>query len=212
MTKVYLVRHCESLGNLRQVIQGSSDLDISECGAHQLTCLRRRFDNVHLDAIYSSPLTRAYKTAQAVRGDKQIEIIKDPRLREMDFGCIEQKSRAWFVENYPSEYDTFINSFSKLVTPDGESTAEVYDRVSEAFFELVQKNKGKTFAIASHGGALRTLLARLMYECTDGIDKLKFMRNTAVCEVNIGDDGRVDVLYIDDVSHLDNESVTAICV
>ena len=63
MTKIYVVRHCEALGNVMRIFQGSTDLDISELGAKQLEFLRKRFKNIELDRVISSPLLRARKTA-----------------------------------------------------------------------------------------------------------------------------------------------------
>ena len=199
MTKVYLVRHCESMGNVMQVIQGSSDLDVSELGAKQLEKLKERFEKIHLDAVIASPLMRAYKTAQAVVG-------------EMDFGEIELKSREYFIEHYPEKYYIFRNRFAELDTPGGESTVQVYERVSDAFFKHLEKNRGKTFAIVSHGGALRVLLAKLMYNDISGVNDMTFLANTAVCEIDIEDDGSVNVVSINDCSHLDKGFVTAVRV
>ena len=212
MTKVYLVRHCESVGNVMQVVQGSSDLDISELGAKQLEKLKERFEKIHLDAVIASPLMRAYKTAQAVVGDRDIEIVKDWQLREMDFGDIELKSREYFIEHYPEKYYIFRNRFAELDTPGGESAVQVYERVSDAFFKHLEKNRGKTFALVSHGGALRVLLAKLMYDDISGVNDMTFLANTAVCEIDIEDDGSVNVVSINDCSHLDKGFVTAVRV
>ena len=46
MTKIYFVRHCEALGNVMRIFQGSSDLDITEDGAKQLEYLEKRFQNL----------------------------------------------------------------------------------------------------------------------------------------------------------------------
>ena len=56
MTKMYIIRHCEAMGNVLRVFQGSSDLDISELGKVQLKYLEERFNAIPLDRIYSSPL------------------------------------------------------------------------------------------------------------------------------------------------------------
>ena len=69
-----MVRHCEAEGNVKRIFQGISDLDITELGAKQLKYLEKRFENIPLDKIYSSPLIRTQKTAAAVKGTKDIEI------------------------------------------------------------------------------------------------------------------------------------------
>ena len=52
MTRLYLIRHCEALGNAKRLFQGSTDLDISEMGAKQLEYLKERFSKIPLDCVY----------------------------------------------------------------------------------------------------------------------------------------------------------------
>ena len=66
VTTLYIIRHCQSAGNLTGRFQGRFDAPVSEAGEKQLDLLSLRFRNEHLDAIYSSPLIRAYRTAEAV--------------------------------------------------------------------------------------------------------------------------------------------------
>ena len=85
---LYLVRHCESLGNRENIFQGQLDLDISATGEKQLALLTLRFRNIPIDAVYSSPLKRAYKTAEAVDLYHSLPIIKLPELMEVDVGAL----------------------------------------------------------------------------------------------------------------------------
>ena len=83
MTEIYIVRHCEAQGNLKRLFQGVSDFDITETGAKQLEYLKKRFENIHLDKIYASPLIRTRKTALAVAGGRDIEIKDEPGMIEL---------------------------------------------------------------------------------------------------------------------------------
>ena len=89
MTTLYLVRHCEAEGNTARVFQGSIDRDISPNGQKQLDRLAERFRDVPLAAVYSSPLLRAYKTAQAVNRYHGLPIVTDDRLKEINGGVWE---------------------------------------------------------------------------------------------------------------------------
>ena len=57
VTTLYIVRHCQSAGNLSGRFQGRFDAPVSETGEKQLELLSLRFRNEHLDAIYTSPLS-----------------------------------------------------------------------------------------------------------------------------------------------------------
>ena len=65
-TTLYLVRHAEAEGNWKRTFQGHIDSEVSEKGWTQLDYLARRFEQVRLDAVYSSPLKRAWATAEAI--------------------------------------------------------------------------------------------------------------------------------------------------
>ena len=99
MTTLYLVRHCEAMGNIRRIFQGHIDEGISGNGRRQLERLTERFRDVPLDAIYSSPLQRAMYTAEAVDGAHGLPIVQDRRLMEIHGGVWEGKpwryTAAW---------------------------------------------------------------------------------------------------------------------
>lgn len=67
MTEIYIVRHAEAEGNTNRMFQGSVDTNISENGEKQLERLMKRALDFDVDKIYSSPLKRAQKTAEAFR-------------------------------------------------------------------------------------------------------------------------------------------------
>ena len=66
MTRIILVRHCEAAGNLNRRFQGHTDAEVTENGKKQLELLALRMRNVKIDYLYSSPLKRAYATAEAI--------------------------------------------------------------------------------------------------------------------------------------------------
>ena len=77
VTKLYIVRHCQSAGNAGGRFQGRFDGPVNEQGVKQLELLSLRFRNEPLDAIYSSPLIRAYRTAEAINKYHGLPIHKD---------------------------------------------------------------------------------------------------------------------------------------
>ena len=66
MTKIYLIRHAEAEGNLYRIAQGQHESLITDRGFRQIDALRRRFDGVEIDAVYSSDLYRTQVTAGAI--------------------------------------------------------------------------------------------------------------------------------------------------
>lgn len=83
VTTVYLVRHAEAEGNLYRIAHGQYNGLITDRGYQQLHVLKKRFDDVHIDAVYSSDLFRARTTARAVYEPKGLELHLEPAFREI---------------------------------------------------------------------------------------------------------------------------------
>ena len=67
------------------------DIPLAPKGIEQAEMTSEGMKDIPFDHIFSSPLKRAYKTAQVVRRDRPIEIVRDDRLKEMSFGTSEGK-------------------------------------------------------------------------------------------------------------------------
>jgi probable phosphoglycerate mutase len=93
MTRIYLIRHAEAEGNLYRRIHGHYDSLITENGYRQIEALRRRFETIPLDAVYSSDLFRTVATAEAICRLHDLKPVTRPDLREVNMGAWED--RTW---------------------------------------------------------------------------------------------------------------------
>ena len=80
--EVYLTRHGETDSNLKHIIQGQADVPLNQMGKMQAGDLQKDLAKVNFSAIFSSDLSRAFTTAEIVRGDRNLEIHKSVDLRE----------------------------------------------------------------------------------------------------------------------------------
>ena len=202
MVTVYLVRHCETMGNVLGIFQGTTDMDVSETGAKQLSFLGERFKSIHIDKIYSSPLLRARKTANVIAEPKGLEVIVDNGLIEISGGIIEGVELTYIFEHYPELEDTWCNDFQNFAPEGGEAIRDTYNRGWAALSKIIAENDGKTIAVASHGGLIRTLLCRLIKNDIELIGEIPFSDNTAVAKIIFKDTKNWHVEYINDISHL----------
>lgn len=92
MTKIYLTRHGETVWNRQCRFQGHKNSDLTEKGILAAELLADRIEEIELDYIVSSPLMRAYNTAEIIRGNKNIQIIKHDGLKEINLGKFEGMS------------------------------------------------------------------------------------------------------------------------
>ena len=205
LTKIYFVRHCEAEGNVRRIFQGTTDLDITDLGAKQLKLLEKRFENINLDKIYTSPLIRAKKTALALKGSKQTEVAVLDSLCELYGGVVEGRKFSEAFNSIEGLADIWKNHPQDFAPQDGECMRHAYDRIFEALNFIIKNNQGKTVACASHGGVIRCLLCRLLYNDITKLKEVPWSENTAVALIEAEDYENIKVKFFNDFSHLPQE-------
>ena len=190
-----------------RIFQGSTDLDVSSDGAKQLEYLKKRFENIHIDKIYSSPLIRAQKTALAIKGDKNVDIVLLKELAELHGGVVEGRKFAEAFATIEGLADAWDNHPQDFAPPEGESMRHAYERIWDAIQYIVKNNKNKTIACSSHGGLTRCLTCRLMKNDINELKNIPWSENTAVMLFEIDDNMNYSLKYFNDVSHLPKELV-----
>jgi len=206
MTRIILVRHCEAHGNTISVFQGHTDSDISGNGAAQLELLGLRCRNMPIDAIYSSPLKRAFRTAEAINQYHHLPIQIEPRLIEINGGDWEGKS--WndeLPELYPEQMKNWNMRPFAFHPQGGEAMRDVYERIWAAITGIVKDNQGKTVCVASHGCAIRNFLCHALNKPIEELNDVDWCDNTAISVIDFDNDLHSHVISMNDASHLTPE-------
>lgn len=202
VTTVYLIRHCQSMGNIQHRFQGRFDAAVSPEGEKQLALLGLRFRNEPIDAIYTSPLARAKATAQAVaQYHPNALLVEEPGLIEIDCGEMENLQLTEVAGRFPVVARHWDETPDLCQFPGGETMGQVYRRANAALDRIIQGNQGKKVVIATHGGVLRNLYARVSYGSLEGIRHSKVFGNTGVSTL-VAEDGALRWEAVDDLSHL----------
>lgn len=204
MTTLYLIRHAEAEGNLFKRIHGQYDSPVTPLGRGQIECLRKRFDRIHVDAVYASDLKRTCQTAEAVYLPKGLKLQKEPRLREIHLGVWEDRPFGEVMRRDMDKIVAFSSGDPAWSAEGGESLGEVCDRVCAALRDIIAANPDRTVAVFSHGTAIRQVLTRLS---GSGV-YLKEGMNTAVSCLEADEQG-IRVLWYNDASHLSPEIAAA---
>lgn len=205
MTKLILVRHCEAEGNTRGILQGRTDCDISGNSKVQLELVSLRLRNEPFAAIYSSPLKRAYKTAQAIDRYHQLPIQVDPRLSEIDVGAWEGHSWAEIERENSVMLKIWNECPGRFQAEGGESMRSVYNRMWQAAVGIVRCNPGKEVCVVSHGCAIRNFLCHALGMPVGRIGEIGWCDNTAVSVVEFDGNLIPRVVKMNDASHLPAE-------
>ena len=155
-TRILLVRHGESIGNLDGMYLGHTDLGLSPLGYEQADICAEFLKDEHFDYIYASTLSRAYDTAVPHAKIRGLEVIGDDELRELFLGDWEGKTLD-YLKNEQKElfYEGWINNFGTFTVPGGESVLHLAERIYKKIEALAQKHVGKSILIATHAAAIR---------------------------------------------------------
>ncbi|MGH2510412.1 MAG: histidine phosphatase family protein [Ktedonobacteraceae bacterium] len=157
-TRIYLIRHGETLANREFRYIGSRDDALSPVGEVQATQLAAALTALPIRAVYSSPLQRARHTAEAIAVPHQLTVQVTPELRECNFGAWEGLSRAEVVAQDATRLHTWEQD-ATMAPPDGESFAAMQQRVCTYIEQLAEKHAEQALALVSHVGPIKVLLA-----------------------------------------------------
>ncbi len=200
MTEIYLIRHTQAEGNVYHAMQGHWDGDVTALGLRQIDALAERFRGVKIDALYSSDLTRAMLTADAIRRFQPMELHTVFDLREINVGPWEARFFADVLYEQPLESELFIHRAEDFYLPGAERYDDVRRRASAALEKIARENDGRTIAVVSHGVTIRCLLSHMLGKSLND-PALPICGNTGVCHLFF-EDGRYSIDYINDCSHL----------
>lgn len=195
MTTLYLIRHGQTANNLKCTFNGAeSDQPLNETGLRMAAALTEAFADVPLDAIYSSPIRRAYMTAEGVRGSRDMEIITDPDLAEIYFGKWDGMTFPEIKRCYPDLAKRWIRGDARFRAPSAnECSRDVAARVFRAVLRIIRAHRGETVAITSHGFALHMWLTRALGLPIPKYRRIAGLHNTAYGVIEIEDDGHFTV-------------------
>ena len=154
MLKIYLARHGQDKDNERKILNGRRDEPLTAKGVEQATEVARKIKDtkIHFDHVYSSPLQRAYKTAEIITdalGIKKPEVLKE--LIERDFGVMTGKSQD-LIEELCSPNILQTNTVCYFLNPEGAETfPQLIDRANQTLRMIGNKHKNGSILLVSHG-------------------------------------------------------------
>lgn len=204
MTNLVLIRHGQTDFNLQHRWQGWSDNPLNEVGRQQAARVACRLarDFKHVEAVYSSPLMRAYETARIIGAELGVPVRLSEGLREVHFGLLEGLTTSEFQGRYPREYEQFLQRHDlSYQYPDGESRIGFSHRVSDTIRSLIDRHPHDTIVVVCHGGTLRAMLGYFFPGQPETWERFA-ATNCAVTHVSINGTG-VELLLLDDLRHLE---------
>lgn len=158
--KVYLARHGESEGNIKNVFYGRTDFPLTEKGRTEAVNLGKEIALYEIERCYSSTLIRARHTAELALKDNEMPLTLHDELMEQDMGeweCLEFTE----IVNDPLEYGAeFIRSWAEVDVPGGESFEDVKNRVRPLLEKIIEADEN--VLLVAHYGSLTAVCALLL--------------------------------------------------
>lgn len=161
-TRVYLVRHGSVAGAETGRFIGHLDVPLSPLGERQVSALARRLRGVALDAVYSSDLARARRSAEILAAPHGLATIELPALREFAMGRWEGLTRKEIQDLDPAAFATWMADVAGYQFPEGENLDQLAARAWPAFQRVVAAHPGGAVAVVAHGGTNRVVVCRAL--------------------------------------------------
>lgn len=156
---IFLVRHCESIGNVEKKLQGWFDSPLTELGRRQSEQLAQRLSGCGIERVYSSPLCRAMDTARAIAAGAGCDFEELTLLKEINVGCGEGMTIDEVESRFQAEVrDLLEKTRDDASLPGGETLGLFYRRAGKLWKFLTESTKYSTMACVSHGWMLNALL------------------------------------------------------
>lgn len=149
---IYIARHGQTDWNVEGRNQGRTDIELNETGIKQAEETAKKLEGKKFDMVFSSPLKRAYKTAQIICNNK---IITDNRIIERCNGDLEGKLRE--------EYEGLVNFADSNENRYGvESLTAFRKRINDFFDEISRRYPEKEILVVTHAGV--SIYAKCYFE------------------------------------------------
>lgn len=161
-TKIIIVRHGECPGNIEGRVRGRTEFPLNENGIKQAEAVAEALKNEAIECIYTSPLSRAKKTAEIIAEKGGFKVKADARFDNMFFGPWEGRKKDDLAKEFPEDWNTWLTSPENLHVPGAETFDEVQARAMAGINDLLLPHKGGTFAIVSHRGLIKPMIAGIL--------------------------------------------------
>ncbi len=161
MLTVYLLRHGETTWNADgNRYCGATDVELTPRGIEQARRARELLSGISFDAVYSSPLKRAFDTAQIASGKNLSEIVLAPGLKEASFGTWEGKTRAEFIAEDPALWESWEQSpETTRAGGTGNTAMEIVTSADSFFKKACESHPDGTILVVAHNAVNRFYLA-----------------------------------------------------
>jgi probable phosphoglycerate mutase len=201
MTTFILVRHGQTEWNRVERFRGWADVPLNETGLEQARATGKRVAASWKPvAVYSSPLSRAVETAEAIASHFGLTVQAHPNLIDINYGQWQGLTPEEVKARWPDALATWYESPHQAQIPQGETLEELRTRVMAVVKELGARHAGQTIVIVGHTVINRIILLGIL-----GLGNDRFWRiKQDTCAINVfeAEDGLFTLVSLNDTCHI----------
>lgn len=196
------VRHGESEGNARRIMQGWLDLPLSDVGHRQAGAVARRLARAGATRLYASPLRRAWQTAERIGEATGLPLEPVAGFREYGYGAVE--GLTW--DDAVARFGLTTGDWGSGKVPGEEGSSAFHARVTAAFEEVAERHRDDVAIVVAHGGTIARLVVHVLGAPIVAYLPFATPRNVSITAF-AWDRDRVVLAGLNDACHL--EGITA---
>ncbi|MFJ4976960.1 histidine phosphatase family protein [Streptomyces coeruleorubidus] len=196
-TTLLLARHGQTVWHAENRYAGVSDIDLTDTGRAQAEALGRWAAAHPVDAIWTSPLSRAVATAEPACRALGLVPRREPALAECHFGVVEGRTLAEFEAEDPGRAAAFRADPVAHPFPGAEDPTAAAARGAGALRRIATAHPGGRVLVVAHNTLLRLVLCTLL-SIPAGEYRRVFprLRNAAISELRMNPDGSAALLSL----------------
>jgi phosphoserine phosphatase len=201
MTRIILVRHGQTEWNRVERFRGRADVPLNETGLAQAEATGRRVAKAWQPiAIYSSPLSRSVKTADAIAKHFNLPVHVHPDLADIDYGEWQGLTPDEARQKWPAQIENWYQHPEHARIPGGETLADLRQRAMKLIHELAENHTNETIVLVGH-----TVINRIILLGVLGLSNERFWHlSQDTCAINVfqAEAGDFNLSLLNDTCHL----------
>lgn len=198
--EILLIRHGETKWNRELVFRGIRDIELSERGHRQAELLAKRLKDYKIDAIFSSPLSRAMQTVQPAAGALGLTVQPEQAINDLDFGLWAGLTVDQVKEKFPDQFEKWRVNPLEMDFPEGDRVSEAKLRCFD-WLKCISGGDYERIALVTH----KVILKLLVLSVLDAPERAYWQLQFGTCSVSMLStaEGRFDISYLNDTHHYD---------
>lgn len=194
------MRHGQTQWNLERRFQGGgSDIELNELGRRQARSAGLALKGEKIDAVYSSPLSRARDTAREIARHHRLRVRLEPGFIEIDAGELDGSLFERMPQEHPAFWKEWREGDGSITCTGGESLDDMMERTWAALGRIRARHPEDTVVVVSHTFTVISLLLRAL-EMRPGLFRRLRLEVGSITELDLDGD-RARLVKFNDTCH-----------